>query len=500
MPFHGRIAYPSYVDETLFGNPHAATKARARNQPDFSNMSVMSRGELQSIALRTGPPDALVAESKRAERERLHALSNARKAKWPNTLEASRAAKERERQDKMDKEEEMRKAIDKEEEALQGEKRRLAIERANKMLYDSTDRVKALHSKLLLTDVLQERERQVELKSSLTQRQRLDEEMWYQKQQEAIRQMDAEEDAREAEDQQKREALALVRKAQIDDRKAEFSKRAEERARDAETMRSIAKADVEAELEQRQLEAEKHDRMRAEFHEANEFLLKKKAEEQAILDAEEARMQEYAAAKEKALMKRRAKETQRFVDRQTWRQKLIDEQIAKLTDLNAQQNARLEAQAIEVQAKALEARARLDEKKKDELLVTHMSRQQQMRWKAEKRAQTEADGEYYATQLKALNEQLREEEAQAIRDKFEMAREKDAFLMKQMAEKRERVLVEKADEMVQSEMSKQWMGDDDAIFEQYATLCLDEYVAAGKNPKPVQLLLQKELNPKRLTA
>jgi len=324
--------------------------------------------------------------------------------------------------------------------------------------------------------------------------------MWYQKQQEAIRQMDAEEDAREAEDQQKREALALVRKAQIDDRKAEFSKRAEERARDAETMRSIAKADVEAELEQRQLEAEKHDRMRAEFHEANEFLLKKKAEEQAILDAEEARMQEYAAAKEKALMKRRAKETQRFVDRQTWRQKLIDEQIAKLTDLNAQQNARLEAQAIEVQAKALEARARLDEKKKDELLVTHMSRQQQMRWKAEKRAQTEADGEYYATQLKALNEQLREEEAQAIRDKFEMAREKDAFLMKQMAEKRERVLVEKADEMVQSEMSKQWMGDDDAIFEQYATLCLDEYVAAGKNPKPVQLLLQKELNPKRLTA
>ena len=46
-----------------------------------------------------------------------------------------------------------------EEEALQGEKRRLAIERANKMLYDSTDRVKALHSKLLMTDVLQERVR-----------------------------------------------------------------------------------------------------------------------------------------------------------------------------------------------------------------------------------------------------------------------------------------------------------------------------------------------------
>ena len=51
-----------------------------------------------------------------------------------------------------------------------------------------------------------------------------------------------------------------------------------------------------------------------------------------------------------------------------------------------------------------------------------MSRQQQMRWKAEKRAQAEADGVYYATQLKKLNEQLREEEAQAIRDKFEARR------------------------------------------------------------------------------
>merc|ERR1712060_664847 len=109
-------------------------------------------------------------------------------------------------------------AIDREEEALQAEKRRLAIERANKMLYDSTDRVKALHSKLLLTDVLQERERQIELKSSITQRARVDEERWYQKQQEAIRRMDAEEDAREAEDAERRAEVGRVRAEQIDGR------------------------------------------------------------------------------------------------------------------------------------------------------------------------------------------------------------------------------------------------------------------------------------------
>ena len=66
-----------------------------------------------------------------------------------------REKKERARVEKQEAEESLRREIDKEEEGLQVEKRRLAIERANKMLYDSTDRVKSLHSKLLLADVMQ---------------------------------------------------------------------------------------------------------------------------------------------------------------------------------------------------------------------------------------------------------------------------------------------------------------------------------------------------------
>ncbi len=36
--------------------------------------------------------------------------------------------------------------------------RRMQIERANKMLFDDTDRVKALHGKLLLSEVLKQNE------------------------------------------------------------------------------------------------------------------------------------------------------------------------------------------------------------------------------------------------------------------------------------------------------------------------------------------------------
>lgn len=45
--------------------------------------------------------------------------------------------------------------------------------------------------------------------------------------------------------------------------------------------------------------------------------------------------------------------------------------------------------------------------------------------------------------------------------------------------------------MYEAEQTKQWSNDDDAIFDQYAQMCLDEYVAEGKNPKPIQLVMQK---------
>ena len=45
--------------------------------------------------------------------------------------------------------------IDVQEAKLKAEARQLQIERANKMLYDETDKVKSFHSSLLLSDVLQ---------------------------------------------------------------------------------------------------------------------------------------------------------------------------------------------------------------------------------------------------------------------------------------------------------------------------------------------------------
>ena len=154
-PFRGRVAYPSFCDESLFGNPHESAVRMARSKPDASAFpTVLGAAEYGTMEFRARATGYELNE-KQQDRARLHALSDARKAKWPNTIEATRERKERGKQDKKDVEESLRREIDAEEESLTVEKRRLAIERANKMLYDSTDRVKSLHSKLLYADVMQ---------------------------------------------------------------------------------------------------------------------------------------------------------------------------------------------------------------------------------------------------------------------------------------------------------------------------------------------------------
>ena len=275
-PFRGRIAYASYVDESLFGNPHAAAVRMAKSTPaEINDAVVIGSSELKNIGFRARSTGHEMSQ-KQLDRQRLHELSNSRKAKWPNTIEANRERKDKLRQEKLDAEERMRVEIDKEEEALQAEKRRLAIERANKMLYDSTDRVKALHSKLMLADVMQERERQIDLKKTLEAKEMAEDEKWYQKQQEAIRRMDAEEDLRDEEELLKRQEVAKVRNEQIEGQKLAHAARMAELRKDGEMIKQMAQADAEAEARQRLEELERAKIAHAEVVEANDYLLRAK--------------------------------------------------------------------------------------------------------------------------------------------------------------------------------------------------------------------------------
>lgn len=91
------------------------------------------------------------AEDRRA---RLRTMSQARVARWPNTLAAQRKQKEEARKRREEAEEAKRREVDKLEEDRRREERRQLIQRANKILYEQTDRMKQLRSQMMFSDIL----------------------------------------------------------------------------------------------------------------------------------------------------------------------------------------------------------------------------------------------------------------------------------------------------------------------------------------------------------
>jgi len=106
----------------------------------------------------------LEQELRTRERFDLQEKSKARVKNWPNTIDALRKKKDEERIRRLEEEEIERRKIDAMEYELQVQMRNEALERANKAMHDSKDQVKAFHSKMLLCDVMQERDMQLQLR------------------------------------------------------------------------------------------------------------------------------------------------------------------------------------------------------------------------------------------------------------------------------------------------------------------------------------------------
>ncbi|XP_040417821.1 coiled-coil domain-containing protein 173-like [Cygnus olor] len=104
----------------------------------------------------------ILAEKK--EREEMHLRSKAAVKDWPNTIMGQAQRKIKAKKLREEKEEKERKLLDLEEAQFQAAKRKEAIDQAKTYLYYQNERVKGLHSALLLTEVLKERDAQIEFK------------------------------------------------------------------------------------------------------------------------------------------------------------------------------------------------------------------------------------------------------------------------------------------------------------------------------------------------
>ncbi|OWF35640.1 coiled-coil domain-containing protein 173-like [Mizuhopecten yessoensis] len=133
---------------------------------DLRQVTVLSKNDWERIQMQLHRKQIEEERTRkiREEKEEKQKMSKEMIKDWGNTIVGQRQRKLEARTLREQKEEEERQQVDLEEAKYQSLQRKEAIEKAKTQQYYQTDRVKSFHSALMLTEVLKEREAQLELK------------------------------------------------------------------------------------------------------------------------------------------------------------------------------------------------------------------------------------------------------------------------------------------------------------------------------------------------
>nr|XP_057937902.1 cilia- and flagella- associated protein 210 isoform X2 [Doryrhamphus excisus] len=290
----------------------------------------------------------------RRQRELLQQKSKEMAKLWPNTLASQRQKKLEAKKIREQMEEDKRKEMDMEEAKYREEQRKEAIEKAKRQLYYQTQRVKGLHRALLLTEVLKEREAQMELKQ---RRQSASEEL----DKEYVEMMKAREDEALQREQESKEQKRLERQAVAEDLKKQIEENqlARERQKlqtkkDAEEMQLLRELHQwELKMEEEMQAKQKSDFMQDQLEHLTQRDISKMADMEKR-EAEEAQRKLFLSAKEKMVKLRRGKEQELLKEVQNRREKMVDQLTMAQQEQTEQQQQRLAKAVAEQDAKRMQ--------------------------------------------------------------------------------------------------------------------------------------------------
>lgn len=431
-------------------------------------------------------------ESFREEKAVLKANSDARVAKWGNTIEATRERKHREWEAYQARIEEERVIIEKEEAEIKSKQRAVAIQRANKMMHDHTDGVRKLHATLLHSEVIAEREKQIAVKAEMKRLERLREEQWERQLADNIKKLEEREAWEKSERDRKNAEFKKSIHEQMD---VQVRKFLEEKA-DAEFEGKLALMQAHKEIE---MDTAKELKLRQQRIAANQSA---KMANQALESKRELERQReiiileqidnYAKEKAETLQARKDWEQRIHNEKLAQRQKMIDKQIALLESMQSREEERISRYIEEQQEKRDRMEAEQEANRRREYAAADKSRQRQLERKRAAKEKERLEDAEYVEAFKAYHaaEEAREKEEAALRRQKNVA--VSQRVRKQQAEKYVRDDEDRVTDLAGAAVAGQVWEDEDRIFREYAGVTLDEYGNKGKDIKPVTINLGKK--------
>jgi len=446
---------------------------------------VISASDLTRIKQTVGAPSAGTFTSQAERAAALHRKSQARAKSWGNTLEGSRRKKAEEKRMRLEMEELERQRVDAEEAKIQLEARRATIDRANKLLHDESDRMKSFHSKMMLCDVLAEREAQTYLKDELKKLEQIREDRFLEMEKQNYRKM-LEREMKEKETKEELSRIAATaQKQQLAEFKEKRFREVEDSMLEGELLRRKALEDLEGERNAEKGRRDQAVRAVTETMQANEYLKQIKAEEMLRQQREEEKIQEYAKRKEKMLQLRKKKEEEVFQQKQQARAAMIEAQAQRLANMQNDEDERVDRQVQEKEAS--------DEKKLKEKAEQHAkweadvraSRAAQLERKRQQREREKAEDVETARFLGEWCKVLDKQEQEEVEMKNTANRKLAQEHKKQVEIQRRRREEEKRQEAMVAINAKKALEADTVEFHAYAEKCIRGYAEEGKNVIPL---------------
>ncbi|XP_061649607.1 cilia- and flagella- associated protein 210 isoform X2 [Phyllopteryx taeniolatus] len=385
-------------------------------------------------------------------------------------------------------EEEKRKQIDMEEAKYREEKQKEAIEKAKQQLYYETERVKGLHRALLLTEVLKEREAQIELKQRKKSASKdLDKEFMQKvkaREDEALKK----EQERAQQKRQESKAFAQELQKQIKENQLERERRKNETKKDGEEIQWLQELHQwEQKMEEEAQAKQKSDFMQAQLEHLTQRDISRvlDAEKQ---EAEEAQRKLFLSAKEKMVKLRRAKETELFREIQNRRERLMD----KLTLAQKEQKQQSVAKAVAEQDAQRMQQQREEEKKRVEMMRSITAHREHVVKEKERNKLIRKEKERAALLAKKEGDRIfceeHQKKAQSIRQELQKLQD---FNASQMLEKQAR-----QDQVWRAEhefdaKNMERLAEEEFGFEQYSSAVVQAAATAQRNVLPLYKVVRE---------
>lgn len=245
-----------------------------------------------------------------------------------------------------------RREVDAKEQEFQDELRRQQIEKANRQLHDSQDMVKALKSKMLVSDVMKEQDAQREYRARKEAIQKNIEQNWEELEKQKMEEYDAKMRAKLEREYNKKMENAKAISDQLEEFKINYIKQLKEDMLEGELIKRQTEEDLEREKIRELQRQKKAAGIKADIMKANADQIRMAELSRQKELEEEARIEEFTKKKLEMDQMRVDAVEHRAKNKLEIRQQMIDSQVEKLRALRDNQEQVLNKQVAEAEDKA----------------------------------------------------------------------------------------------------------------------------------------------------